>query len=326
MFMAVITAEISIENITMAMKPEFLFPQWGWYLLPLALFTGVAVWMAYRTRNRWVWFYLSFLLVKFIEKAIPGRIRHHHYQLLIPALCLGAAWGIGLIQEKYGKKTSWVLAGLVVLIMGLYEASWYARPALDWSRQNYGLDYVGVDQVVSEANRVLKPGETFYEWSEFPRFYYACDRRAPVGVLFGMHLFTNGDYGGGPMANQLTDKTFTANKFFFFFRRAPVGVLFGMHLFTNGDYGGGPMANQLTDKTIHRLQTNQPELVILDQQWRPEGWESHPVTSYIMGHYRSFSGYGINGRFEFLCRIGGALDQRLKAKMGSSPTGIIGNS
>lgn len=272
-------------NIATALKPEFLFPLWGWYLLPLVLLTGFGVWLAYKTHNRWIWVYLSFFLAKFIEKAMPGRtFRHHHYQLWIPALCLGAAWAVVLIKERYGKKASWAAAGLVVLTLGLYEASWYARPALDWSRQNYALDYVGVEQVVSEVNQVLKPGETFYEWSEFPRFYYACDRRTPTGVLFGMHLFAKGDYGGGPLTPELTERT------------------------------------------LQQLQTNQPELVILDQQWRPEGWNTHPVTAYIMAHYRPFAAYGLSGRFEFLCRTGGALDERLKDGTGTSPSGVTGNS
>jgi hypothetical protein len=273
-----------VENITSALKPETLFPHWGWYLLPLILLTVFALWMAFKNRHKWVWVYLAFLLIKFFEKAFPGRIRHHHYQLLIPALCLGAAWGISLIKDKYGKKVSWAVAGIVIVTLGLYEASWYLRPASDWSRQNYGFDYVGVDQVESEVNRYLKPGETFYEWSEFPRFYYGSGRRAPVGVLFGTYLFTQGDYAGGPMAASLTDRT------------------------------------------LQQIQANQPELVILDQQWRPDGWDLHPMTVYIKSHYRVFSGYGINGRYEFLCRVGGALDQRLKAGMGGITTSLTGNS
>jgi hypothetical protein len=141
-----------------------------------------------------------------------------------------------------------------------------------------------VEQVEHEVNRFLKPGEEFYEWSEFPRFYYGCDRRPPVGVLFGMYLFTKGDYGGGPMAKGLTDKT------------------------------------------LQQMQANQPELVVLDQQWRPEGWDTHPMTVYIKSHYRFFSGYGFNGRYEFLCRVGGALDQRLNPGADSKSSEKMGNS
>lgn len=262
-------------NLFRALEPEFLFPPWLWFVAPLALLAFAAPILAYAEKPRWAWLYGTFLLLKFFEKALPGRFfRHHYYQLWIPALCLGAAWVLALMRERFqGKKAwvAWATMALVVLFPAFHQAQWFSRLPQEWTWENYGRDYDGVNQVVHQVSMVLGPGEEFYEWAEYPRFYYASGRRVPVGVIFG----------------EQTLKDF-------------------------GTYAGGPLADELTRRTVADLEKNRPELVIWDKAWPPAGYENHPVNAYILSHYRAFSAFGPKGRFQFWCRIGGDLDGRLK--------------
>ena len=105
---------------------------------------------------------------------------------------------------------------------------------------------------------VLKPEEDFYEWAEFPRFYFASGRRVPVGS----HL----------AAQNLKDWT---------------------------TYSGGPLSEELTKRTMNDLQTNNPEMVIWDKHWLPKGYETQPVNTNILSHYRFFVAFGPDGRWSF---------------------------
>ncbi len=261
-----------LNNLLQALEPQNLIPGWFWFAIPLGFLTVIAVILGFRNQRKLAWIFTAFLFMKFIEKALPGKLfRHHYYQILIPALCLGAGWALSLISEKYSKKGALLAGGMLVLTLGVYEGRMFLLDPDDWSRQNYGFDYVGVNQVVQEVNLVLKPEEEFYEWAEYPRFYYACNREPPVSILSGMHLF-NGD-----------------------------------------SFSGGPLAGEFVDRNLKDLEKNQPELVIWDNEWKPEGWQRNPVVLYLMAHYRPFAVCGLKGRFEFQCRVGGNLDQRLRA-------------
>ncbi len=268
-----------LSNFAQALGPKYFLPGWFWYFLPMGLLSLAAAAMAWRKERRVAAVFLAFLVIKFFEKAMPGRLfRHHYYQLWVPALCLGTAWALWQIGQKYSPKAKWSLGGVLLLALGVFEAHSFALSPMDWSQECYGLDYVGVGQTVEEVNRVLQPGEEFYEWAEFPRFYYACGRQTPTGILYGMHLFNSDPLSGG------------------FF------------------------ASEFTQHTLADLERNQPELVIWDKQWQPDGWRQNPVAQYLMAHYRPFAACGLRGRFELQCLIGGKLEQRLKAGSGQ-PTG-----
>ena len=262
-----------LANLLIALEPGLLFPPWFWFALPMALLALSVPFLAQKKQQRWAWIYLAFLLLKVVEKAMPGRLyRHHYYQLWLPALCLGAGWAVVLLYERFQKKAvviPWAAGFTVLLFILIHQGHWFGLPAREWTWANYGRDYDDESQVLREVSLVLKPDEDFYEWAEFPRFYFASGRRVPVGVIFA--------------AQNLKDWT---------------------------TYSGGPLWEVLTQRTVNDLQTNNPEMVIWDKHWPPKGFETHPVNAYILSHYRPFAAFGPDGRYEFWCRIGGRLAQK----------------
>lgn len=262
-----------LANFGKALEPQYFLPGWFWFFIPFSLLSLWAVGASYRRHHRLAWVFLAFLALKFFEKAMPGRLgRHHFYQLWVPALCLGAAWGICLVSEKFSRKSAFALGGLLLLALGGYEGRFYFLSPDEWSTRNYGFGYMGVDQAVNKVGQILKPGEQFYEWAEFPRFYYACDRQPPTGLLYGMWLYDSDSLSGGPFAAGFVDRT------------------------------------------LRDLERNKPELVIWDKEWKPDGWQEHPVVLYLKSNYHPFAACGLGGRFEFQCRIGGRLEESLKLR------------
>jgi len=135
--------------------------------------------------------------------AWPGRTYPHYFQLWIPPLVVGAAWGVENLRLASQEGRSWLsglAAGSIFFVSLLYELPLYAKSPEDWSRLKYNEEVLGVDKMGRAINGWLEPGETFYEWGSTPGLYVSSGRRPPAAVL-DKNVLTE-----GPLCHRLTQK------------------------------------------------------------------------------------------------------------------------
>lgn len=198
-----------ISNITSPLRGEAeLLPD---VLAPLALAALAAfVLAAFRTRYREAALLAAFVVASWMEVAMPGRFFTHYYQLWMPSLIVGAAWFIGLLastRKERVRYASHVVGAVLMIVLVVPQLHWYALAlSHDWDAlfkaqrvaPKRAAANIAAEATSRELDRLLLPGETFYEWGSEPSLYFWSRRRPPVGVLSENHLLV------GPLAEVLS--------------------------------------------------------------------------------------------------------------------------
>jgi len=169
----------------------------------LALTVGGAVIGLKRgPRRQWA------LLVGFAvgsQLAIPlhGRLIQHYYQLWLPVLAIGSAWGIVAIRDSLPERRKWVapaLAAAALTATVLYQLPVYRFPARELPAVKYkgGGLFIESREVGEQIGAILEPGETFYQWGSETGLYFASKCSPPTGVFYNYPLRE------GPLQERLT--------------------------------------------------------------------------------------------------------------------------
>lgn len=186
-----------LRNILVGFLPLNALPNYASFLIPLFLLSFIAT--AFNARNGRHWMMFAFLLLAtFVNIAVPGKFFAHYYQLWLPPLCIGTSWSFEWLREKIPASLSLFLRILCIGITGGYEYQWFPLSPLACSRVEFGDFYFYQEPIASFINRILLPGETFYEWNGYPMFYHASGRLLSAGTVTGAILFDS------PMAPELT--------------------------------------------------------------------------------------------------------------------------
>jgi hypothetical protein len=132
---------------------------------------------------------------------LPGWFFPHYYQLWLPPLVIGAAWGVELLMRVLPQRFAWcsyALAGACCAAVVMMEIPYYLAPAKWWSVQKYGPIFIETEELAARINNLLPPGATFYEWGNETGFYFATRREPPSGLIFAYPL------QGGPLTRKLS--------------------------------------------------------------------------------------------------------------------------
>lgn len=166
---------------------------------PLGAFAVIGIICSFLYEKRLGVLIAAFTISSWVALAAAGRFSVHYYQLLLPALVIGAAWGIGyfysstkMLHRAAGGAAAIVLAATLFL----YQVPVY--------RAIYAHEFVpqlpvlnSAEKTVGVINSFLREGETFYMWGNTPNLYLLTNRRPPAAVLFDNHLTEN------PLADDL---------------------------------------------------------------------------------------------------------------------------
>ena len=182
--------------------PDFLV-----FILPLfSLGLGGLLSRGAKNRHPWV-LWLVFLLTSEAALFAPGLFHPHYYQLLLPWLAIGGGWGTVLLGERLPgkwKKASLFPGLLVLLAIVAHEAPFYLLPARTWSEKKYGEIFIQTAETAKTIDRILQPGESFYEWGNETGLYFLTQRSPPSGLFYAFPLMVP------PLTGPLSSKTIEA--------------------------------------------------------------------------------------------------------------------
>jgi hypothetical protein len=135
---------------------------------------------------------LGFIIGSHITVSLPGKWYPHYYQYWLPVLAVTAAWTIeewGRLAERYSLWVKCSVGSIILISLVAYEFPNYKISPDEWSRKKYGEIFVESKEMGEEIRRILKPGETFYEWGAESGLYYYSRLSPPSGILFYWHVF-----------------------------------------------------------------------------------------------------------------------------------------
>lgn len=192
------------SNIQAGLQPQRLAPAFTLILIPLLLLCvcGAAIGARTDRRSRWIAL-VCYLAAVPVAIALPGQFFAHYYQLWIPPLCVGAAWGLeelAGIRAPQGRWISLAVAAVLCPLLIAYEGSYLLLSPDDASRQKYGETFVTAERIGHRINSILRPDEVFYDASEDPEFYFYSGRLPPSGVYYV------GPTVQGPDTDRFTDR------------------------------------------------------------------------------------------------------------------------
>ena len=220
----------AIENFIAGVSQDHFDPTSLSFVLPL-LSCGVAGAFLERRQKTQLWsLWIFFLISVEVEIFFTGVFHPHYYQLYLPPLVIGGAWGAFCLGERLvgvAKRGWWIPAAIVFIFLIIHERPYYSLSPEEWSKNKYaeGDLFIQSYRAAQEINRILLPDETFYEWGNESGLYFASGRRPPTGVFYGYPLFYN------PLAEQLTDRVLNDLKrtkpelFIFYVNYQPEGWL-----------------------------------------------------------------------------------------------------
>jgi hypothetical protein len=194
-----------LENCWRGLKPDLLFPEFTWVLLPIILLTAAGFFLEQK-KNRSLWFFLAaFMVGNYLMIACPGKFFPHYYQLWLPLLCVGGGWGAVLAAKKI--RSSWKDLGSApaFLCLGLvltHEIPNYHLDADGWSYQKYGNDFIEARRLGESIGRILEPDELLFFWGDNADLYFYSRKSPPTGIIITWTAFF------GPLAPTLTDRMF----------------------------------------------------------------------------------------------------------------------
>lgn len=178
-------------------------------LLPAALAWYVRADLTTAQLRAWA-FYTAGTLGAFLAVLLPGRFFGHYFQLLLPWAAIAAGGLATLIpsviySERRGMEH--LVIAILALPLILYEGSFYLDDPAEWSRYKYGPaerqrqpEFVLTYKLADELNKLLEPGETFYDFGHSTGLYFASGRKPPSGMLFADPLTE------GPLQRKLSTR------------------------------------------------------------------------------------------------------------------------
>jgi hypothetical protein len=157
--------------------------------------------------RRWI-LWLAYAVGMDISIHAAGRSHDHYFQLWMPVIVIGGAWGLvslahlGRWMERRGLRAAGAFALASLLVV---QVPSYLKPADEWCRLKYkppeGDVFAVSPTVAHEIDRLLAPAETFYVWgAETSLYYYASSRDLPTGLLYNYPLFQ------GPLTRSLSQR------------------------------------------------------------------------------------------------------------------------
>jgi 4-amino-4-deoxy-L-arabinose transferase-like glycosyltransferase len=151
----------------------------------------------------WV-LWAAFAAATEFEIISPGNFFHHYYQLWLPVLAVGGAWGAVEIGERLAPYRKILKQGPALILLALLAAKeipYYRMPPNQWSRGKYGDIFIEDGRTARFIKTLLAPGETFYEWGNETDLYFLTGCRPPSGVFYAYPLTQ------GPLREKLTQRT-----------------------------------------------------------------------------------------------------------------------
>jgi hypothetical protein len=148
--------------------------------------------------------WVAFAAATECEIFYPGNFFNHYYQLWLPVLAVGGAWGsveVGRKMTPYGKILKQAPALILLVLLAAKEIPYYRMSPDQWSRGKYGELFLEDDRAASFIRTLLAPGETFYEWGNETDLYFLTGCRPPSGVFYAYPLTQ------GPLREKLTQRT-----------------------------------------------------------------------------------------------------------------------
>ena len=175
-----------------------------WIIWPLLLlaFSGIG-WFDRGRRSRWI-LLAAYTLSVYVETASPGKWHQHYYQLGLPVLAIGAGWGAARWWKSASFKAR-IFPILALAAVFVQEAAFYRIPPGEWSsRMYFGSLFADSYRLGHDLDRVLLPGETFYEFGNEPALYFVSHRDPPTGVILAWHA-TEGPFAEENRKKLLSD-------------------------------------------------------------------------------------------------------------------------
>jgi hypothetical protein len=154
-------------------------------VLALPAFYGLARGWAQR-EPKWIalWAYLAAVPV---EISIRGTFFPHYYQLWLPPLCVGAAWGLERLWRENGKFFAIGLTAFCLTVLATLNWHWLQfSPQEAAAESAFEIEAPAMGDLI---NQTLLPGEDYYEWTQNLRFAMTAKRRLVTGVARGEFLF-----------------------------------------------------------------------------------------------------------------------------------------
>lgn len=195
-----------VSNILEGLRPSLLLPRAMRVLLPAAILAGAGLVCVRRRRVSVPVVCLGgYLAATLVAVAMPGQFAAHYYQLWSPPLCIGAGWGAMALSRRLGRAARnprFAHAPVVALLLCTAAIALppYAFNAAEWSRMKYGADPAVEIQTGHAIRKLLKPGETFYQWGTTIGLHFAAQTPLPSGVFFVQPLL------GGPQQEECTQR------------------------------------------------------------------------------------------------------------------------
>ena len=174
--------------------------------LPLVVFIVLGVLAGRRRRvSRSGCLVIAYDVASHVAVAMPGQFAAHYYQLWSPPLCIGAGWAAMALSRRLGRaaRNPRLARGPVVALLLCTAAIAlppYAFNAAEWSRMKYGADPAVEVQTGHAIRKLLKPGETFYQWGTTIGLHFAAQTPLPSGVFFVQPLL------GGPQQEECAQR------------------------------------------------------------------------------------------------------------------------
>ncbi|MDB9822137.1 hypothetical protein OAC89_00375 [Deltaproteobacteria bacterium] len=192
-----------IENLLKGVSLEGLFPITLPFILPLLISNILGIAIGFIKRNR-LWIYLIVYAISCqIMVSLPGKFFPHYYQLWLPVLAVGTGSAFAELREMIKPKWKWasqVIAIFIITFLLSYQLPLYTLSPSEWSRKKYGDFFVSTNKLAMEIDKLLKPGETFYEWGAESGLYFYSQRRPPTGVVLFFPLID------GPLVQKLSQR------------------------------------------------------------------------------------------------------------------------
>jgi 4-amino-4-deoxy-L-arabinose transferase-like glycosyltransferase len=195
-----------LPNLREGLRPARLFAPVLRDVLPLAVTMAAGALLALRSGgSRRVALLAAWLVsIPFVVSA-PGKFYAHYYQLWLPPLCIGAGWALDAVARRARRPAlvAAVAGTAVVLALAWRIAPQYAMPADAWSEAKYGDVFLRSREMALQADAMIGPGETFFQWGNEPELYLYTGRTPPAGVLWAQYM----QYG--PLRIQLRSRALT---------------------------------------------------------------------------------------------------------------------
>lgn len=193
-----------LDNFATGLHVSRLMPEFLYFALPLVAMLIVGLGFGWRGRRAFWLLLLAYMVGVQLATAAPGFFYPHYYQLWLPVLTVGAAWGISalndIVMERYRFSGS-LAAALIVILLAYHAGGQYRLTPDQWSQAKYGNVFVSTKKVADKIAGVLEDGESFYEWGAETGLYFYSGISPPTGVFYHYPLLSR-----WPQVGKLSDK------------------------------------------------------------------------------------------------------------------------